>query len=267
MRIGFVTQFAGMLLTAVSCFAISTNYEILSSLGFTRGIIMATNFTSPIEISIGLRAVAINNPNPGRVGAVVVSFDEFCTLTPKSAYHKENMQFDGKKLSDYLNPEHCGECAAVSGSMVVSLFLSVITYLPTLFTDILRMYPNYDANCQKAFGFIFAFFSLGMAINTWFKYRNNCVNSFYDGLVPQDAQGLVLAKAYADEAVSWYDFDWTEGPGLICLLVATYLKIIDIVCHFLLPTPSITRDHREQAEYEKLAQKEETTEPAQAEQV
>lgn len=45
-------------------------------------------------------------------------------------------------------------------------------------------------------------------------------------------------------------FTWSAGLGQICLALATFLKIVDIVCNIVLPTPTITRDHREQEEYE-----------------
>jgi len=43
---------------------------------------------------------------------------------------------------------------------------------------------------------------------------------------------------------------YRPGFGEICLALATLLKIVDIICNIMLPTPSITRSHEEQAEYE-----------------
>ena len=45
-------------------------------------------------------------------------------------------------------------------------------------------------------------------------------------------------------------FDWNPGVGLILIVIATFIKIFDIINHFLLRTPSITRDLQEQKEYE-----------------
>lgn len=36
---------------------------------------------------------------------------------------------------------------------------------------------------------------------------------------------------------------------------------LDIICHLLVPSPSIARDHEEQAEYERLHTSSEATEP------
>jgi len=54
------------------------------------------------------------------------------------------------------------------------------------------------------------------------------------------------------------DYTWKAGPGLVCVVTATCLKIVDIVCNMMVPTPAITRDHREQEEYEALGVGEET---------
>jgi len=254
MRIGLITQVIGLILTAIACFAISTEYNLLSSLSYTKGVVTAPNLAEDVELAIGLRAVAFNNPNPGAVGKTVITFEEFCSLTPAQTRNGTGPEFDAQVLSTYLNPRDCGECAAVSGSMVSSLVMSLVSYLPTIFTDVLRMYPNYDVNCQKAFGMIVAIFGLLMAINTWLTYMGSCVNNFYDGFVPYSANGEILLRENAANALNYLDFNWTEGTGLICLIIATFLKIVDIVCHFLLPTPSITRNHAEQVEYEKLSQ-------------
>jgi hypothetical protein len=45
-------------------------------------------------------------------------------------------------------------------------------------------------------------------------------------------------------------FDWKAGIGQICLLVATLLKVVDILINVALPTPTITRNHQEQVDYE-----------------
>eukprot|EP00549_Striatella_unipunctata_P013887 CAMPEP_0118698748 /NCGR_PEP_ID=MMETSP0800-20121206/15412_1 /TAXON_ID=210618 ORGANISM="Striatella unipunctata, Strain CCMP2910" /NCGR_SAMPLE_ID=MMETSP0800 /ASSEMBLY_ACC=CAM_ASM_000638 /LENGTH=62 /DNA_ID=CAMNT_0006598681 /DNA_START=13 /DNA_END=201 /DNA_ORIENTATION=+ len=48
------------------------------------------------------------------------------------------------------------------------------------------------------------------------------------------------------------EWNWTVGPGYVCLLLATMLKIPVMVCHLLLPTPTIARDPNEQEDYERL---------------
>jgi hypothetical protein len=45
-------------------------------------------------------------------------------------------------------------------------------------------------------------------------------------------------------------FEWKAGLGQICLLLATLLKVVDIVINIVLPTPTITRNHQEQVDYE-----------------
>lgn len=45
-------------------------------------------------------------------------------------------------------------------------------------------------------------------------------------------------------------FTWESGVGQICLAIASLLKILDIFLNCIVPTPTITRDHAEQVEYE-----------------
>jgi hypothetical protein len=45
-------------------------------------------------------------------------------------------------------------------------------------------------------------------------------------------------------------YDWRAGNGIICLLLATALKIIDIIAVVLIPTPDIAHTRALQEEYE-----------------
>jgi hypothetical protein len=57
----------------------------------------------------------------------------------------------------------------------------------------------------------------------------------------------------SSEVAFTLDFDWGIGKGLACLYAGTVLKIVDIVwCNIIIATPTITRDAKEQAAYEKI---------------
>jgi hypothetical protein len=90
-----------------------------------------------------------------------------------------------------------------------------------------------------------------MTLSTILAYKNSCFNSFYDGTVYFDAD----SNALDDENGATYlaDFDWEAGNGLICLYLATFIKLIDIIANILVPTPTITRNRKEQEEYEALS--------------
>lgn len=142
------------------------------------------------------------------------------------------------------------------------------------------MYPNYDVNCQKFYGSIVAAISMFLSLYTFMIYNRKCIGSFYDGdstpfqvynytggpgeAVPnrtsigggtyvqalQPTTMAALAERADDPSILSVKLDWKSGAGLICLYVATFLKIFDILANLVVPTPSITRDKEEQRAYE-----------------
>ena len=48
------------------------------------------------------------------------------------------------------------------------------------------------------------------------------------------------------------DFEYRWGWGLIFLFAGTVLKFADIFAHMCVPTPTVTRDQKEQRIYEKV---------------
>lgn len=159
----------------------------------------------------------------------------------------------GDGLERYLDPEQCQSCADSSSGLITTLVMSVISVLPTITTDVLRMYPNYDVNCQKFFGTIISTISMLLSILTYYKYTNECFSVFYEGVVPYYLnQTVATGEFFDDEPIVETYFGWTAGPGVICMFVATGLKIIDIIAMLMVPTPQITRDHELQKEYERL---------------
>lgn len=49
------------------------------------------------------------------------------------------------------------------------------------------------------------------------------------------------------------NLDWEAGYGYHLVVVATVLKIVDVICNLAVPTPEICRDKHEQAMYERVA--------------
>lgn len=88
------------------------------------------------------------------------------------------------------------------------------------------------------------------SLSTWYNYNRSCVDAFYASKV-----GLSENYTVADVSNAYIilDFDWEAGNGYLCVVVATLLKIVDVLCNLTVPTPAICRDHREQAMYEIVA--------------
>jgi hypothetical protein len=242
-----VANVVGFILTLYSCLGMSLSYEVLKVAAYSIADISSQDVPDvdgSISIDLGLRGAAISLPNFD--APIVVPFTDFCDLP-------------NEDLARYLNAdETCGVCEEVSTTMVWSVISSVVTFLPSFTTNVLRLYSNYDVNCQKGFSTLFASVTLILSLNTVLTYNNNCFAAFYSGNVPLDGN---LDPLDDDNAVPVFsvDFDWSIGPGLLCLYLGTMLKAVDIVANLLVPSPSITRDEKEQLEYELLPETDVTT--------
>jgi hypothetical protein len=241
---GLFANIISFALTLFGLSASSNDFERLQKSAFSSGIVNIFNISSAelfatVTMDVGLSAVAFSNPLT--VGEQVYSFDEFCDQT--------------ELASRYLDEDQCSSCEDVSGGLITTLIISLITILPTIFTDVLRMYPNYDLNCQKFVGSTISTFSLIMSLSTYLGYNNQCFESFYDGTIFFDADSNVVNNE--SQAAFLANFDWEAGNGLICIFVATFIKVVDILANVLVPTPTITRNRKEQEEYEGLSGEEE----------
>mmetsp|Transcript_3941 Transcript_3941/g.8692 ORF Transcript_3941/g.8692 Transcript_3941/m.8692 type:complete len:362 (+) Transcript_3941:107-1192(+) len=243
-KVGIVSNVIGLILTIVACASISLQFDALMSLPFSYGSSISDNPRIPgINIGIGLRGVAVESPLQGQT---VWTFDQFCDR----AYKTGTVQYFGEGV--------CRGCGQASSGLVSTLLISVVTYFPNIFTDVTRMYSNYDVNCQKMVGSFFGLLSLFLSLYTWQEYIHSCFSAFYEGVIPYNTQGYAMSPKEVDTAEKRLkilvnmEYDWKAGNGLILVVTATALKIIDIVCNLLVPTPTITRNKDEQIEYENL---------------
>jgi hypothetical protein len=252
-------------LPITSCFAISTNYNILQAVPFSSGTVRVTNLTSntslgTITTDIGLQAVAYSDPLSNL--QQVILFDDFCN------YNSTGF------TARFIAPQDCSACAEVSDSLIFTLAVSAFPYIPSVITDIIRyvtsiklsglprcvtcshfsftfycgMYANYDMNCLKLFGSLGAIVGMALSMYSFLAYRFKCFFSFYEGEVYFDINGNEVPSAQGAELRALVD--WTPGNGLICIILATALMGIDIIVNLMVPTPKITRDHAMQEEHE-----------------
>lgn len=108
-----------------------------------------------------------------------------------------------------------------------------------------------QVNCQKFFGAVVSFISMCSSLLTWYGYYRGCVLTFSDrdmGVY----RNMTVAPSL-DEAEFILQIEWEAGYGYHLVVVATILKIVDVVCNLAVPTPPICHDHQEQAMYERIA--------------
>lgn len=242
LRVGFFANLLGCLLTMYACLAVSDRADALHLASFSKGTVSGTTgvVATSVSIHLGLKAAVVEyawDDTPD-----VVPFAEFCDLPPE-------------RLGRYIQAdEDCGACEEVSQTMVRSVILSAIAFLPSFTTDILRSYSNYDVNCQKGFATLFATCALILSLTALLQYNNRCFAGFYAGEVSLDYQGNPIGDDddnAAENTLVTLDFSWDAGPGLLSLYIGTSLKAFDIAANLLVPTPEITRNRRLQWEYER----------------
>jgi len=247
--IGFTFNLIALGLMVVASMAFSINYNLLSHTSFTRGVATVPQLSNSTEaiINIGFRAIAMNDPISNNGGQDVITLINFC-----------GGDQDDFSKDDVLQDSVCGECQQSSYTFVISCLINMIFIIRNMFSDITRMYPRYDLNCPKCTGSLMATLSFFLGCYTIILYQNRCFKNFDRDIRPdqfffsQNTTGFdgdENLNHYSEDFVN-IQFRWSPGPGFTCLILATFFRMADAICNFIVPTPGITRDKVEQAQYE-----------------
>jgi hypothetical protein len=276
---GFLANCISLVLSIIACLSISLNYNLIQFASFTRGMMYLPNIDLPLtQIWIGLRGIAVYHYQ-GQVRLLNITGS---TADVSSAYDGEDYYVinfndmcdliaDRNGIESYTtDPDSCDTCANASNGLVSAIVISTLLILPNITTDILRMYPNYDLNCQKFFGSLISLCSMLGSLYAWRGYASECYRSFNTDTesmtVPFFMNGTISTESIlnvnnGDNLVMEYlnnkttidvASDWKAGTGLICIVIATILKTIDIIAIWLIPTPDIAHTRHLQDEYEQL---------------
>ena len=70
--------------------------------------------------------------------------------------------------------------------------------------------------------------------------------------VINDGDNYPLMESLNNKTTIDVAFNWKAGTGLICIAIATFLKLIDIIAVWVIPTPDIVHKRQLQDEYEQL---------------
>jgi hypothetical protein len=183
-------------------------------------------------LQLGLQALLIRDE-------MVVPFKDFCTTSG---------------MNQFLPQQDCNACHETTVYITIGMVVTIVTYLPTMATDFLRIYKDYDVNCQKCVALLWSLVSLAGYGLTYYYYRYRCLDSFYHGPVLYDADGVVVGIGVDTTSGDvLINFDWTMGAGQICLVVGFVLKVVGFLCHCCVATPTITRLREEQWTYERIS--------------
>eukprot|EP00977_Amphora_coffeiformis_P018952 scaffold6807_cov220-Amphora_coffeaeformis.AAC.20 len=269
MGIAIFSTMAGCTALILSDFAISRNARLLERYSYQFGKTTLFHRNSnflvgrTMDVSLGLRAVAWNRfnfsvPITFQANATIDGVDTNVEKSPVIVTDfKDFCNTDEGTL--FIDPAQCGKCEDSSRSMVFSSMLATVLYLCSFTTDVLRMYPNYDFNCQKVFAGLIALVTAALGMRTFFLFRGDCMGSFLQGEFCFDATGAIIPGCSYETLGNHEDaqvvatFVWNAGFAYVFIGFAAFLKVLNLVCHLIIPTPSITRNKEEQWEYERKA--------------
>ena len=284
--IGFTFNLIALGLTVVSAMAGSRNFTLLTHTSFTRGraqvfekasnsvpVSSSLSETQSIQqqdptglwelqgtvtIDIGFRALARYDPDGvsddidrSEDQEFIITLNNFCE-NPQATSSTDQ----GMEIKELLRQELCGTCRGSSQSFVLSSIINIIIILRNMFSDITRMYPNYDLNCPNFYGSLMATVSVILGVYTAFAYQARCQTNLQSEFYWYSRNGNATSVNFDelnenDGFVNMkVTFDWYHGPGLNCLITATFLKIMDTIANYMVPTPTITRSWEEQQDYE-----------------
>ena len=129
-----------------------------------------------IQFSVGLGAILTDTLNA----------PEWLIKAKSSKLKQMNevQTFDSKAckdgfLSETFNTTLCTTCQEASAGLLVPAIFAVITCLPSIQTDIQRMFPKYDLNCQKFMAvFVAGMFGTLSTLATIYGYSSGCWRNF-----------------------------------------------------------------------------------------
>jgi len=230
LHLGFMLNVISMLMIAYSCLAISDNPEALSNASFSKLTIsdQVGDISAGTIMYVGLRSISLSKAD---LPTSEIYFDQFCEV-------------DG--FDALMDQSNCESCQNMAANYAISTMLAAVLTLPILFINVSRLYSAYDVNCSKCFSGILSLASILLALNTIITHMLQCTNKFYSGIIPFGVDGDIFP-----ERVSYYvNYNWEWGWGFIFLLAGIVLKSFELLINCCIPTPSITRDRKEQDIYE-----------------
>jgi len=121
------------------------------------------------------------------------------------------------------DPGFCNACKIACEDSVNVAIVSLATTIPTITTDIQRSTRRGDMNCQKFMGIFTGFLGFFTTIASLSAYADGCYNNLPDELIG-------------------HNITYSLGPGFICLLIATVLKVFDIVVMIFTPVVPYNED-------------------------
>ena len=258
MSIALISSWLTLILAILSCLGFERRADLVTSFAWSRGKINIKSHQPPIDmdihINIGLGAIKANTSN---VPKWLMNAKEKKLKQLNEVQAFDSMPCKEGFLSETANSTFCEDCTEASASMLVPAIFAVITCLPSIQTDIQRMFPRYDLNCQKFMAvFVAGMFGTISTLVTLYGYSSGCWRNF-----PGSGEHEIKQEGSLNGPIKVkFTGEWHGGPGLALMIAATLFKVVNLVCHVMVPTPSFCRSHDGENPYVKIVYKKESKE-------
>jgi hypothetical protein len=228
-----------MILAILSCLGFEKNENLVRAFPWTKGKFHITSdspqINMEVHVHVGLGAIIVDTFNvPDWLSKAKAT--KLKRMNEVQAFDSEGC----KKgfLTETLNTTLCTTCQEASAGLLVPAIFAVITCLPSIQTDIQRMFPRYDLNCQKFMAvFIAGMFGTISTLATIYGYSSGCWRNFPEKGLHQ----ITPENTLSNHINVMFDGNWYGGPGLSLMIAATLLKVVNMICHLIVPTPKFCR--------------------------
>jgi len=198
----------------LSVLGLSTTPSVVQTFAWAKGRAENPYFTATIHVGLRNRVVQLE-PAPN------VSLPRDVPSTITTSWQDE------ESCSIYSMNETCQACQDAVGATSTWAITSLLTQTVQVATDLQRTTPFGDVNCQKVMGVVTGLYGLISGLMALADFANHCWRT----------QPRTFSISTYPE-VGTIESSFEAGPGTILIAIATVLKIVDVICHALVPTPT-----------------------------
>uniref|UniRef100_A0A7S2CLB2 Uncharacterized protein n=1 Tax=Florenciella parvula TaxID=236787 RepID=A0A7S2CLB2_9STRA len=220
----FAVSFVAWLMTISAAFANSSNAAVVQNTYWAQGEVDGGSLT----YKLGLNVIVVEKDG----GTSTIEWaDHACDpITFNSDEHGEVS----------VERPFCSACSAAANKCIKLVITAMITQVFQITTDLQRTTSYGDLNCQKLFGFSTSVYGMYSTWDSLVSFRYDC--GMKSSLPPWRRDGTVDVTNSTGGIMGDVPVEHTAGPGYVLLLLAGFLKVYDVICHIIVPTPE--RNHK-----------------------
>ena len=224
---------------------LSSNDAVVQQVPWAK--ITATFGTSHLDVALGVKRFVLDTTGLDPTAKTFLSIEDTVGIAwedPRSC--------NGSALG--MSGGYCAQCSNAAQNDVFSLaIVGTVTQIFQMVTDLQRSTVHGDMNCQKVQGILTGLLSLATSFSSLHKFSDACLynppaslsvglnGTFGDGDLPGEVD-LAAAATIAGIAVEegntvTLQMAYTHGTGFLLCWLAVALKVVDIICHLIVPTP------------------------------